>query len=138
MGEPRANRVFDRHGEGRVVRASEAPEDVAPWRRRPFLSVGEAAALFGVSRATLYRSISRGDFPIAVLTINGRLRILSAAAERLLDGDQWRAPAEANHRPASSTAAEPSEAAVAAPPSDARRRPMCSAARRSSSPITSV
>ena len=42
---------------------------------RAFLSVQEVAALLGEHRSTCYRSIERGDFPIPVVTINGRLRV---------------------------------------------------------------
>src|SRR3984957_8111452 len=54
---------------------------------RPLLSVEEAAILLGESRSSLYRSIERGDLPLPVFTINGRLRIARRAVERLLAGE---------------------------------------------------
>jgi predicted DNA-binding transcriptional regulator AlpA len=54
---------------------------------RPLLSVDEASILLGQSRASLYRAIERGDLPVPVFTINGRLRIARRAIERLLDGE---------------------------------------------------
>jgi excisionase family DNA binding protein len=54
---------------------------------KPLLSVDEAAILLGASRASLYRSIERGDLPLPVFKINGRLRIARRAVERLLDGE---------------------------------------------------
>lgn len=43
--------------------------------------------LLGQSRSSIYRVIERGDLPLPVFTINGRLRIPRRAVERLLDGD---------------------------------------------------
>ena len=54
---------------------------------KPLLSVDETAILLGTSRASLYRSIERGDLPVPVFTINGRLRIARRAVERLLAGE---------------------------------------------------
>jgi excisionase family DNA binding protein len=51
------------------------------------LSVDEAAVLLGQSRASVYRAIERGDLPVPVFTINGRLRIARRAIERLIDGE---------------------------------------------------
>lgn len=63
-----------------------------PSRRRtaqstkPLLSVEQTAVLLGESRSALYRSIERGDFPLPVFRINGRLRIARRSVERLIDG----------------------------------------------------
>lgn len=54
---------------------------------KPLLSVEDAAVLLGQSRSSIYRAIDRGDLPLPVFTINGRLRIPRRAVERLLDGD---------------------------------------------------
>lgn len=102
-------------------------------RRAPLLSVDGAAILLGVSRSSLYRSIVRGDCPLRVFTINGRLRIPRLAVERLLAGDT---PAE--HRGAVQVgfAAERSEgnldSPVASPRAshDAGARPPCGRADR--------
>lgn len=101
---------------------------------RAFLSIEEVAALLGEHRSTCYRSIERGDFPVPVVTINGRLRVPRRAVERLMAGE----PA-AFSQPGQ---AAPGDAVCAVCGSSfsspARRHPTCSAARRSSSPITSV
>ena len=54
---------------------------------KPLLSVEDTAVLLGQSRSSIYRAIDRGDLPLPVFTINGRLRIPRRAVERLLDGD---------------------------------------------------
>lgn len=54
--------------------------------RKPLLSVDEVAIQLGESRSTIYRSLKRGDLPLPVYTINGRLRIPRRAVERLLEG----------------------------------------------------
>jgi len=63
-----------------------------------------------IGRATVYRSVKRGDFPVPVLRINGRMRVARLAVERLLAGD---VPGTA--------AAEPADAAPA-PHSSQRER----------------
>jgi len=57
--------------------------DQAP---KPLLSVDQASILLGESRDSLYRSIKRGDLPLPVYRINGRIRIPRRAVPRLLDG----------------------------------------------------
>jgi excisionase family DNA binding protein len=49
--------------------------------------VEEAAVLLGESRSSIYRSIDRGDLPLPVFGINGRLRIARRAVERLIAGE---------------------------------------------------
>ncbi|HUZ43410.1 MAG TPA: helix-turn-helix domain-containing protein [Acidimicrobiales bacterium] len=53
---------------------------------KPLVSVEEASILLGESRDSLYRSIKRGDLPLPVYRINGRIRIPRRAVLRLLDG----------------------------------------------------
>lgn len=53
---------------------------------KPLLSVKEAALLLGLSRSSVYRSIQRGDFPIPVHRINGRIHIPHHALELLVRG----------------------------------------------------
>jgi predicted DNA-binding transcriptional regulator AlpA len=54
---------------------------------KPLLSVEETALLLGESRSAVYRSIQRGDLPLPVFRLNGRLRVPRRAVERLLAGD---------------------------------------------------
>lgn len=61
---------------------------------KPLLSVDEVAILLGASRSSIYRSIERGDLPLPVFKLNGRLRIARAAVERLLAGEAPVAPRE--------------------------------------------
>jgi predicted DNA-binding transcriptional regulator AlpA len=42
--------------------------------------------MLGEDRSTLYRSIKRGDFPLPVVTINGRMRVPRKAIETLITG----------------------------------------------------
>jgi hypothetical protein len=127
--------------------------------QKPLLSVDETAILLGASRASIYRSIERGDLPLPVFKINGRLRIARRAVERLLAGEppltdeqgaiKGGQPGEQNEPTLDSTAVNqdaghnrngrPScgrpECPAAFQPS---RPPTCSAARRSSSATPSV
>jgi predicted DNA-binding transcriptional regulator AlpA len=59
----------------------------SPQTTRPLLSVDEVVILLGSSRSSIYRSIGRGDLPLPVFKINGRLRIARAAVECLLEGE---------------------------------------------------
>jgi len=54
---------------------------------KPLLSVEDVATLLGHSRSSIYRAIERGDLPLPVFTINGRLRIARRSVERLLNGE---------------------------------------------------
>jgi predicted DNA-binding transcriptional regulator AlpA len=54
---------------------------------KPLLSVEDTAILLGQSRSSIYRAIERGDLPLPVFTINGRLRIARRSVERLISGD---------------------------------------------------
>jgi Helix-turn-helix domain len=75
---------------GRSKRASSganATMSACDISYKPLLSVDEVAVLLGTSRASNYRSIERGDLPLPVFTINGRLKIARRAVERLLSGE---------------------------------------------------
>ena len=54
---------------------------------KPLLSVEETAILLGESRSSVYKSIERGDFPLPVFKLNGRLRLSRRAVERFIEGD---------------------------------------------------
>lgn len=58
-----------------------------PAKPRPLISVEEAAEMLCQSRSSLYRSISRGELPLRLVTINGRYRIPLVAVERLAAGE---------------------------------------------------
>ena len=53
---------------------------------RALVGIDEAAVMLGEDRSTLYRSIKRGDFPLPVVTINGRMRVPRKAIETLITG----------------------------------------------------
>lgn len=48
------------------------------------IHVEEAAALLGISRSAAYEAIKHGSFPVAVLTINGRIHVPRAPLLALL------------------------------------------------------
>jgi hypothetical protein len=56
--------------------------------KKPLLSIEETAILLGESRSSLYRSVERGDLPLPLFTINGRLRVAREAVDRLLAGER--------------------------------------------------
>lgn len=104
--------------------------------RKPLLSIEEAAVLLGETRSTLYRAIKQPDFPLPVHRIGKRLRIPRRAVERLVAGlppvGPDMAPSEAHLEPTDVGAGGATGVAVSS------RRPMCSAARRSSAGTASV
>jgi excisionase family DNA binding protein len=112
----------------------------AAWTARAFLSIEETAVLLGISRATLYRSVHRGDFPMPVVRLNGRMRVPRRAVERLMEGTV----SPTLSQPGASGGGTPSASDVcptcgtASTTSPPKRTPMCSAARRSSSSSPSV
>lgn len=115
---------------GRQRRRARAATAASTRSEPAFLSVSAVAGLIGETRSTLYRSIARGDFPVAVVRINGRLRIPRRALERLVSGEE---AGDGATSPASSATGEVVSATL-----PARSRSMCSAARRSSSSMPSV
>jgi len=50
------------------------------------IDVSTAAKALGVSRASAYQSISEGTFPVAVVKVNHRLRVLTASLIDVLEG----------------------------------------------------
>jgi hypothetical protein len=54
---------------------------------RPTVPVREAAPWFGVSPASLYRSIKDGRAPCDVVRVGGRVAIVVASARRVLGLD---------------------------------------------------
>jgi excisionase family DNA binding protein len=56
----------------------------------PLLSVREVAAMLGCSHSSLYRSISKGTFPLPLIIIGSCWRVPRRAVERLIDGEVTR------------------------------------------------
>jgi predicted DNA-binding transcriptional regulator AlpA len=70
-----------------------------------FLSIEEVATLRGEHRSNCYRSIERGDFPVPVVTINGRLRV-----PRVLFSDDLLGTRKASRQIASAQSQVPDQA----------------------------
>jgi excisionase family DNA binding protein len=96
---------------------------------KPLLSIEETAILLGETRSTLYRAIKAGSLPLPVYTIGRRLRVPRLAVDRLLAGLPPATDDQQHHEACGDGAPEMSSP---------RRRPMCSAARRSSAAKPSV
>jgi len=54
---------------------------------RRTVTVTEAARQLGISRSFAYQAITRGDFPVPVLRIGGRVVVSRKALDRYLDGE---------------------------------------------------
>ena len=126
---------------------------------KALVSIDEAAILIGISRSTAYRAIATNSFPVPIIRVGGRWRISRQALRRLLDGDEPAAgqySTSTNPLNVTATGAEidpqirestqsdstlcgtcgsPRSTSVAVPFSS---RPICLAARRSSSGTESV
>lgn len=50
------------------------------------VDVAVAARAFGISRASAYQSISEGTFPVPVIRVNRRMKVLTADLMRVLEG----------------------------------------------------
>jgi excisionase family DNA binding protein len=74
--------------ENRIAASVTRPRSLTS---KPLLSVSETAVLLGENRATLYRAIQRGEFPLPVFQIGGRMRIARQAVNRLL-ADEFLGP----------------------------------------------
>ena len=106
----------------------------------PLLTISEVADLIGVHRSTLYRTIGRASLPLPVVRVGATMRVPRAAVERMLSGDVT--SRELLRPPVPATPADRNEAAsycsACGSAFPASSRPMCSAARRSSSPTEAV
>lgn len=60
-------------------------ESVTSQRRT--VTVTEAARQLGISRSFAYQAIARGDFPVPVIRIGGRVVVSRTALDRYLDGE---------------------------------------------------
>ena len=111
-------------------------------RRSPstnrLLTISEVADLLGVHRSTLYRTIGRAGLPLPI--IGATMRVPRVAVERMLGGElSTRAPAPLFAPPTVSGLVEPAYyCSGCGSPLPVSKRPMCSAARRSSSPTAAV
>ena len=108
------------------------------------LSVEEAAILLGQTRSTLYRAIHAGTLPLPVHRVGKRMKIPRAALDRLLAGLDPTTPSTPGGAQVVSRGDAPDRPGPcplcgrSGAPAPARSRPMCSAARRSSSGTASV
>ncbi len=53
-------------------------------RSKPFMSANEVAIVLCMSKATIHRSLKRGDFPIRHFVINGAIRFLRRDVDTFL------------------------------------------------------
>ena len=128
---------------------------------KALLSVDEAAIMLGVTRSTAYKAIAEGTFPVPIIRVGGRWRVSREALRRLLDGEGSVADghyvATSNTQSAtsietgtgSSTRGSTQSGSIICPTCGSLRstsapiplpssRPICSAARLSSSGTESV
>ena len=54
---------------------------------KPFMGVSEVATVLCMSKATVHRSIKKGDFPIRHFVINGAIRFLRRDVQEFLYGE---------------------------------------------------
>jgi len=55
-------------------------------RNKPFMGVSEVAIVLGMSKATVHRSLKKGDFPIRHYVINGTIRFMRRDVRAFLYG----------------------------------------------------
>ena len=65
-----------------VVDTTERPSE-----RPAVLTVAEAADALGMHKQTAYRLIRNNTFPVRVITIGGRLKVLRSDLDRFLTGE---------------------------------------------------
>ena len=59
----------------------------------PTVPVPTAAPALGMSRRSMYEAISTGRCPVKVITVNGRLKVLTASLVQVLEGSPAAPPA---------------------------------------------
>ena len=120
-------------GRTRAVRRRSSSTNV-------LLTISEVADLLGVHRSTLYRTIGRAGLPLPIVRVGATMRVPRVAVERMLGGElSTRAPAPLFAPPTVSGLVEPAYyCSGCGSPLPVSKRPMCSAARRSSSPTAAV
>jgi len=103
------------------------------------LTISEVADLLGVHRSTLYRTIGRAGLPLPIIRVGATMRVPRVAVERMLGGELPTAPVPLVALPTLNDLVEPaSYCSGCGSPLPVSKRPMCSAARRSSSPTAAV
>lgn len=105
---------------GRGVMTGRANEPA-----HPLLTIGELAEIVGVNPSTLYRAITREDFPVPIVRFGDRIRVPRAAVEALIYGD--------DRGDASSDSSDRSEG-YSSSCATRRRLASCSAGRKSRTP----
>ena len=106
-------------------------------KKKPLLTVSQAAVLLGSDRSTVYKAIGDDRFPLPVVRLNRQILIPRVAVERLLGGQVGYEPMAGT--PSAGSCCPSCGAPVEAPSTSlSRTRPTCSAARRSSSMMPSV
>ena len=66
---------------------AKARPSLAQVRRwPPTVPVPTAAPALGMSRRSMYEAISTGRCPVRVITVNGRLKVLTASLVAVLEG----------------------------------------------------
>jgi excisionase family DNA binding protein len=119
-------------GRTRAVRRRSSSTNV-------LLTISEVADLLGVHRSTLYRTIGRAGLPLPIIRVGATMRVPRVAVERMLGGELPTAPVPLVALPTLNDLVEPaSYCSGCGSPLPVSKRPMCSAARRSSSPTAAV
>lgn len=54
---------------------------------KPFMGVSEVAIVLCISKATVHRSVKKGDFPIRHFVINGTIRFMRRDVQAFLYGN---------------------------------------------------
>jgi hypothetical protein len=54
----------------------------------PTCDVGQAARALGISRSSAYSAIASGEFPVATIKVNRRMRVLTADLIKVLEGSK--------------------------------------------------
>lgn len=57
-----------------------------PALTAPTMDVSAAAEVLGVSRASLYEAIKRGDAPVRTIRVGARIRVVTTSVVALLQG----------------------------------------------------
>lgn len=64
-----------------------AEEGLLDFKSCATVSLAEAALVLGIHRSTAWELYKRGEFPVPVLRLGSRLRVVKKQLARYLDGD---------------------------------------------------